>query len=411
MESLRKTLKNYYQKDLNNLYKFLVPKYSSFLKIRSDDFYKKNKIAKYDYLIIDNCIADSEDIQSLFVNSRKYIKDHGRIIISHYNYIWEPILKTGSHLGLRRKTKPQNWLDNEDISNLLNLAGFDVITRQKRLLLPVHIPFISTFINKFIANIPLINALCLTIYVVARPRVEQKKQYSVSIVVPARNEAGNIPSIVKNIPKFGTKQEIIFVEGNSSDNTWDIIQNQLMKRTRKGLVIRAYKQPGKGKSDAVKKGFRHASGEILMIYDADMTVAAKDLIKFYNALAYNKGEFANGTRLVYPMEKQAMQTLNKIFNKLFSLIFTWILGQRFRDTLCGTKVFFKKDYENFRLFKKDPFGDFELIFGAIRNNLKIIEVPVRYKERVYGSTNISRFKNGIQLMKMTWIGFSTFKAR
>lgn len=411
MESLRKSLKKYYQKDLNALYKFLIPNHSTHLKIKSDNFYKNEKIKKYDYLVVDNCIADSQDIQSLFINSRKYVKDNGRIIISHYNFIWEPILKIGSYLGLRKKTESQNWLDNEDISNLLNLAGFDVITRQKRLLLPMNIPVITKLVNKFVANIPLINDLCLTIYVIARPRIDTKKEYSVSIVVPARNEAGNIPSIVKSIPKFGTKQEIVFVEGNSTDDTWNAIQKELHKKIRKGLSIRAFKQPGKGKSDAVKMGFKHSLGEILMIYDADMTVAAKDLIKFYDALAYNKGDFANGTRLVYPMEKQAMQTLNKIFNKLFSLIFTWILGQRFRDTLCGTKVFFKKDYENFMSFKKDPFGDFELIFGAIKNNSKIIEIPVRYKERIYGSTNISRFKNGIQLMKMTWVGFVTFKAK
>lgn len=414
MDKLRNLLKVYYRKDLNTLYKFLIPKNATYIKVRSENLYKLAKGRKYDYVIADNCIADIPDIQEFFTKLRKYLKDDGRVVISHYNYLWEPILKTASLIGLRKKTKEQNWLENEDISNLLNLSGFDVITRQKRLLLPIYIPIVTEIFNKLIAHMPIINSLCLTIYVVARPKVTTLKEYSVTIVVPARNEAGNIPNIVRSIPSFGSSQEIIFVEGNSTDSTWQKIQLELNKKRKTNITIKAFKQTGKGKADAVKLGFRNSTGEILMIYDADMTVDAKDLKKFYDALYTNKGEFANGTRLVYPMEKDAMQTLNKFFNKFFSLIFTWILGQRFKDTLCGTKVLFKKDYLKIisqpKIFGKDPFGDFDLIFGSIKLNLKVTEIPVRYRERKYGSTNISRFKHGIQLARMIFIAYSRFMA-
>lgn len=409
---LKSRLKKTYKKDLNNLYKFLVPSGSSVLKI-SNNIIPRNK-KRFDYVILDNCIGDIKDVQRLFTDIKKKINPSGRIIITYYNYIWEPILKTASYLGLRVKTKEQNWLDNEDIANILNLTGYDVITTQKRFLLPLDIPLITSFINKFIAHLPLINNLCLTTFVIAKPKIYLENNYSVSIIVPAKNESGNIPNIVRCLPKFGKSQEIIFVEGNSDDDTWLKINNELNKNKKPNLTIKAFKQKGKGKADAVRLGFEKAAGEVLMIYDADMTVDGNDLSKFYNVLSLGIGEFVNGTRLVYPMEKDAMQTLNKFFNKFFSYIFTWILGQRFKDTLCGTKTLFKKDYQKIinlpSFFGHDPFGDFDLIFGAIKLNLKVIEIPVRYKKRIYGSTNISRFKNGVQLIKMIYISFKKFKA-
>jgi glycosyltransferase involved in cell wall biosynthesis len=278
------------------------------------------------------------------------------------------------------------------------------------MLIPIQMGFLSEFINNYIAHLPLINSFCLTTYVVASKNETEAKDFSVSIILPARNEAGNISQIVRSIPSFGKFQEIIFVEGGSNDDTWEQIQLVKNKIHVKNKKILSFKQKRKGKADAVRLGFSKSSGEILMIYDSDRTVSAHDLPKFYNVLKLGSGEFANGSRLVYPMEKDAMRILNKIGNNIFGSIFTWILGQRFKDTLCGTKAFFKSDYLKFKSFPDDPFGDFELIFGAIRNNLKVIEIPVRYKERVYGSTNIHRFKHGLLLLKMTWLGFKEFKA-
>ena len=406
------TPKEFYRKDLDKLYRFLTPRYARILRVKEDNLYAKGK---YDYIIIDNLVGDLKDIQSFFTKVRALTNDGGRVIVTYYNHFWEPILKFATFLGFREVKHEQNWLDNEDIANLLNLSGFDVITMQRRLLMPLNIPFVSAILNKWLAHLPLINSLCLTTFAVARPKSSGKREYSVSIVVPARNEEGNIPKIVRSIPKFGKWQEIIFVEGHSKDNTWKEILREVQKKHTKHRIVKAYKQNGKGKADAVRYGFSKANGEILMILDADLSVDPNDLEKFYDALAQGMGEFANGSRLVYPMEKQAMRSLNKLGNKIFSVLFTWILGQRFKDTLCGTKALFAKDYKwiakNRKIFGKfDPFGDFDLIFGAVKKNLKVVEIPVRYRERKYGSTNITRFKHGLQLLFMTWVAFRKFKA-
>jgi hypothetical protein len=353
-------------------------------------FYKKdlNKVyKKFTGYISDNKIGDIPDIQKYFENVNSKCKAKSRILISYHNHLWEPILTLATKLNLRRKVGIQNWLDQKDIGNILNLSGFEIISTATRF-------------------------FGITTITIARPKPIQKikrKELSVSIIIPARNEEINIPKIIPSIPKFGKFQEIIFIEGWSKDKTWEKIKVE--EKKRKNVI--AFKQTGKGKANAVWIGFEKAKGDILMIYDADRTVESKDLPKFYNALRDGLGEFANGSRLIYPMENLAMQSLNKIGNKIFSILFTWILRQSFKDTLCGTKALFRKDYlymkrHNKKYFKMDPFGDFALIFGAIRNNLKVIEIPVRYKEREYGVTNISRFKHGLMLLRMTWEAFKEF---
>jgi glycosyltransferase involved in cell wall biosynthesis len=231
-----------------------------------------------------------------------------------------------------------------------------------------------------------------------------ESQYSVSIVIPARNESGNIENAIRRMPEFGRSIEIIFVEGNSTDDTWQVIC-AMQQKYRATHDIKVAQQAGKGKADAVRAGYALAGGDILMILDADLTVPPEDLPKFYNAIASGKGDFVNGTRLVYPMEKEAMRFLNYLGNHFFSWAFTWLLEQRYKDTLCGTKVMFRKDY--MKLVKNrayfgdfDPFGDFDLLFGAYKLNLKTVEVPIRYRERRYGTTNISRFRHGVVLLRM-----------
>jgi len=362
-------------------------------------------------LILKNEIGDIKDVQADLTKLAKKAKGEDRLMITYYNRLWEPVLKFASWMGWRKQVEEQNWLDNCDIVNLLSLSGWEMISQQKRLLIPVDIPLVSNLINSVVAPLPLINNLCLMTWVVARPKPKIRKEYSVSIIVAARNEEKNIPRIVQSIPKFGKWQEVVFVEGHSKDNTWEEIQKQINKKTR--IKVRAHRQKGIGKGDAVRLGFEKAKGEVLIILDADLTVNPKDLPKFYEVIASGMGEFVNGTRMVYPMEKQAMQTLNKIGNKTFGWLFTWILGQRFTDTLCGTKAILKKDYQKIKGGRRffgdfDPFGDFDLIFGTIKQNLKVVEVPVRYKERQYGTTNISRFKHGWLLLRMTWFAFEKF---
>jgi len=237
--------------------------------------------------------------------------------------------------------------------------------------------------------------------------------FSTTIVIPCRNERGNIEAAVQRIPPFGGHQEIIFVDGHSTDGTIEEIQHVMAAYPDKD--IRLLVQDGTGKGDAVRKGFAQATGDILMILDADLTMPPEDLPKFYDAIASGKGEFINGCRLVYPMESQAMRTLNLLGNKFFSMAFSWLLNQRIKDTLCGTKVLFRRDYErlvtNRHYFGDfDPFGDFDLLFGASKLNLHILEIPIRYQDRTYGSTNIQRFAHGWLLLKMTVYGFFRLKA-
>lgn len=279
-------------------------------------------------------------------------------------------------------------------------------------MLPKNIPILGFLFNRLLANLPLINKLCLVKFIIARPIEEDKNEYSVSIVIPARNEKGNIENTILKTPSFGKFQEFIFIEGNSHDNTWDEILR--VKEKYKELKIIAAKQTEKGKGNAVREGFELATGDILMILDADLTTPPEELPKFYDALARNKGEFINGCRLVYPMEKQAMRFLNLLGNMFFGTFISFILGQRLKDTLCGTKVLFKKDYETIKNNRSyfgdfDPFGDFDLIFGAAKLNLKIVEIIVRYKDRQYGTTQISRFKHGMILLRMSFFAARKIK--
>lgn len=410
---------SFYQKQTEKLLKFLVPSNKKVLKI---NYYSENLMQevnsnkKYDYIILSDAIGNFDDIQKTLDELHKISQEKTKIIITTYNFLWEPILNLAIKLKLNIPKPPQNWLTVKDIENLLSLANFEVIKTGNLLLLPVDIPFISLFLNTYIAKMPIIKNLCLVQYFVARqiPNIYTTKEFSVSVIIPAKNEQGNIESAILRIPKIGSSTEIIFVEGNSSDNTLNEII-RVMKKYKNTKNIKLVSQgDGIGKGDAVRKGFASASGDILIILDADLTTPPEDLPKFYQVLRSGKAEFVMGSRLVYPMEKQAMRFLNILGNKFFSMTFSFLLDQHIKDTLCGTKVLFKKDYEeiaNNRAYfgNFDPFGDFDLIFGASKLNLKISEIPIRYKSRVYGTTNISRFRHGFILLKMTFFAAKRLK--
>ncbi len=361
----------------------------------------------FDVVILSHVTGYFDDVLKVFQSMKKVTHPETRIIINYYNFLWEPLLVFAEWIGLKKKCPRQNWLSRRDVQTFLYLAGYDYYRSVKRMLLPIYIPGISYLINNIIGRLPIINSFCINQFIFARPYGPGTpvKDYSVSIVIPARNESGNIEEAVKRIPEFGNSIELIFVEGNSTDDTWEKIKEVKSKYPAKN--IRITQQDGKGKGDAVRKGFSMATGDILMILDADLTVIPEDLPLFYYAIASGKGEFINGSRLVYPMERNAMRLLNYFGNKFFSMLFSWLLSQPIKDTLCGTKVLFRRDYE--KLIKNrsffgdfDPFGDFDLIFGAYKLNLRIIDLPVRYRERSYGETNISRFSHGFLLLKMAF---------
>jgi len=366
----------------------------------------------FDYVVLSGLLGELEDIQTFFGALKKYCTNDTRIIIEYYSYFWQYILKFGEKFGLKMPKRTQNWLTYEDIFNFLNLSGYEPIKTERTTLFPKYIWGISYLINRFIAKLPFINQFTLNHFIVARPKIEVTKEYSVSILVPCRNEKGNIEEVMKRTPLFGTSQEFIFVEGNSQDGTYEEIERVMKAYPEK--EIKLYKQTGKGKGDAVRLGFGKARNDILMILDADLTVAPEDLPKFYEAIRSNKGEFINGCRLIYPMESEAMRFLNLIANKLFGIFFSWLLGQRYKDTLCGTKVLSRKRYEELEANRAyfgdfDPFGDFDLIFGAAKLNLKALELPIRYKNRQYGSTQIRRFRDGLLLIRMCFFAMRKIK--
>ena len=375
----------------------------SHLLIPWGDIYKSNP----NYLVISGLVHYERDIQGLLGLIHRLCHPDTRLILIYYSGLWRPLVSLASKLGIRKKTPESNWLAHEDIQNLLTLENFELIRLDQKILIPFYIPIISNLVNRYLAPLPFLRHLCLVNIALARPLFQDVTKPdipSVSIVVPARNEAGNINAIIERIPPMGLHDEIIFVEGNSSDETWQAIQiaQERYSSTRTILIAQ---QEGKGKGDAVRKGFEMATNEILMILDADMTVPPEDLPKFYQAIKDQKGEFINGTRLVYPMEKKAMRFFNLLGNKFFALAFSFVLGQRFKDTLCGTKVISRENYKQLAANRSyfgefDPFGDFDLIFGAARMGLKIIEVPISYRERSYGETNISRWRHGTILLAM-----------
>lgn len=358
----------------------------------------------FDHIICSDLVSYLPDVQSAFTELKNVSHDHTKVLITYTNFLWEPLLRFAEFAHVKMAAPTQNWLSAGDLENFLRLAGFEVVKRGEEMLIPVNIPLLSYVVNRFLARLPLLRRLCLVRYVIAQPVQREARAYTASVVIPARNEKGNVEAAVLRTPDMGTHTEIIFVEGGSKDGTREEIQRVIAAYPKRDIKLLI--QDGKGKSDAMRKGFAAAKGDILFILDADLTVPPEDLPKFYAAVSSGAGEFVNGSRLVYQMERHAMQTLNHIANKFFGAVFSWILGQRIKDTLCGTKVFFRKDYERIAAGRAffgdfDPFGDFDLIFGAAKLGLKIIDLPIRYAARTYGSTNISRWKHGWLLLKMT----------
>jgi SAM-dependent methyltransferase len=369
----------------------------------------------FDYIVMADTIGLLEDIDGTLRLIHQLCAPSTRIVISYYSHLWEPILKTAEALHLRSKQPKINYVATADFFNLMDLADFEVISREQRQLLPRYWLGLGPFINRFIAPLPGIRHLGLRTYLVGRPvRTFPDRKLSASILIPCRNESGNIENAIKRMPRFGSAQEILFVEGNSSDGTFEECE-RVRDAYRDIWDIRVLKQDGKGKGDAVRKGFAAAKHDVLMILDADLTMPPEALPKYHAVIESGKAEFVNGTRLVYPMENEAMRPLNFIANRVFAYLFSYLVNTRLTDTLCGTKVLLRDNYEILARERDyfgnfDPFGDFDLIFGAAKQNLKIIETPIHYKARTFGETQISRFRDGWLLLKMVWFAYRKLKA-
>jgi SAM-dependent methyltransferase len=358
---------------------------------------------KFDYILLSDLVNDLPDVQAVLERLQSVSTASTRLVINFFNNLWRPILGVSEKIGAKASNPIQNWLSTDDMTNLLHLAGWEVIKTDTRLVWPAGFPVLAPLLNRWLA--PLVPHFCLSVVLVARPRPQPaaRPQFRCSVVIPARNEAGNIEAAVKRTPEMGLGTEIIFIEGHSKDNTWEEIQRVAALYPQR--TIKTLKQTSKGKGGAVREAFAAATGDILFILDADLTMPPEELPKFYEVARSGTADFVNGVRLVYPMEDEAMQFLNMIANKAFGLTFSWLLGQNIKDTLCGTKVLFRADYEalarNRAYFGDfDPFGDFDLIFGAAKLNLRMIDLPIRYRARTYGETNIHRWSHGWLLLRM-----------
>lgn len=367
----------------------------------------------FDYMLLSGIVEQLDDVHLVFQKLRSIASRETRLVIVSYSRAWQPIIRLAELLHMRQKFSDWNWIPPDEIENLLEQSHFEMVSRTPGILIPIKIPLLSRNINRWLAPLPFFRAFTAVTVTVARNRrgsFVSENNPMVSVVVAARNETGNIRELVRRLPVMSKNQELIFVEGNSVDGTWDEINSVISES--QGMVrsihLKAIKQPGIGKGDAVRAGFQIAKGDILIVLDADLSVPPEELPRFIESLQNGVCEFANGSRLLYPMGRHAMQFLNILGNRLFGIAFTFLLGQQVRDTLCGTKALWASDYQKIVSNRSyfgdfDPFGDFDLLFGASRLNLRIRDVPVHYKERTYGSTNISRFRHGALLIRMTLI--------
>jgi SAM-dependent methyltransferase len=365
--------------------------------------------SRYDAVICNRMCHSVVDVRKLLVDMRDRLSTGGRLYLVAYNYFWELPTRLAELAGFKLPAPTSNWLSHSDLENLFHIAGLESVRFEDRMLMPADVPGLSPLINQYLGKLPVWQRLSMYRIYALRKRdvLDQPRLASVSVIVPTRNEAGNVAAAIARTPVMGSQTELIFVEGGSSDGTWDTI-GKAIAEYRGPLKLSAYQQQGKGKGDAVRLGFSKATGDILMILDADLTVPPEELPVFYDVIARGLGDYVQGTRLVYPMDPGAMRFFNKLGNMAFSQLFTYLLQQPIKDTLCGTKVLWRRDYERLAAGRSffgdfDPFGDFDLIFGAAKLNLKIVEVPVRYRERVYGETNISRWKHGWLLLKMSGV--------
>lgn len=368
----------------------------------------------FDVILIVDTLAFVDDVQGLLENLHPLCTRDTRLVVAYYSHLWQPLVRVAEAAGLRVRQPAENILSPADLRAISQLAGFDTVKSEVRLLSPFRLLGLGRLLNRFVSSLPAIRLIALRHYMVARSAAYVDDGLrSATVVVPARNESGNIEPAVKRIPTFCDDIEIIFVEGHSKDGTYEEMER--VKAAYPQHDIKLMRQPGKGKADAVFAAFDAARGDVLMILDADLTMPPEQLPKFWAAIRSGRGEFINGSRLVYPMEDDAMRFLNLIANKAFALIFSWLLNQRITDTLCGTKVLRRTDYERLKQGRAyfgdfDPFGDFDLIFGASKLNLKTVDLPIRYANRVYGETQISRFRHGVMLLRMVLFAFKKIKA-
>ncbi len=369
---------------------------------------------RFDFILFSD-ISDTTDVQQALERLHPLCERHTRLLIYTYNPLWEPLAKLAEKLGLRMPTEEASWFSEQDIEGLLTLSGFESLHTYRILLIPKWIPLLSTLANRFFARLPLLRSLCLIKLVVARPLEPPRPagEVSVSIIVPCKNERGNVEPAVRRIPDLGRHTEILFCDDKSTDGTAAAVRE--MQRRFPQRDIRLVDGPGICKAENVWTGFDAARGDVLMILDADLTVMPEELPYFFRALIEGKGELINGSRLIYPAPELAMRYTNMLGNRFFSTVFSYLLEQPIKDTLCGTKVLWRSDWQRLRPLLhswgvEDRWGDYELLFGAAKLNLRIVDLPVHYQERLYGTTKmVNVFRNGLRMLGICWAAMLKLK--
>ena len=363
-------------------------------------------------VLVNGTFNHEHDIQGRLALLKPRMARTSRLLLVLYNPYLRALYYLANKLGLRRGELPGTFLTQVDLDNVARVSGFAIVRRQTRVYCPFRLLGLGTVVNRLLPLVPLLRWFSFTYVAVLRP-VLPSPVHRLSCVIPARNEKGNIEDALRRFPDLGCEVEILFVEGHSTDDTWEEIQ-RVAGQWRDRFKIQTLRQRGRGKADAVRLGFAHATGELLTILDADLTMPPEMLGRFLHAYAAGQADFINGSRLVYPMEGDAMRFLNRLGNVFFAKALSRILGVRFGDTLCGTKLLARHDYERMVRWRGDfgdfdPFGDFELLFPAAVLGLDSVDIPVRYRARTYGTTNIRRFRHGFDLLRMTLVGFLRIK--
>ena len=363
-------------------------------------------------VLINGTFNHDFDIQRSLMELKVRLSRTSRVLLVLYNPYLRWLYHLANRLGIRKGELPSTFLTRTDLKSIAKISGFEIIRERLAIYCPWKLVGIGNVVNKLLPLVPLVRWLSLTSVVTLRPVIPAPKR-ALSCVIPARNERGNVENALRRFPDLGCETEIIFVEGHSSDGTWEEIQ-RVASLYEHRFQIKALKQIGKGKADAVRLGFSNATNPILTILDADLTMPPEMLARFYEAYCQGYGDFINGSRLVYPMEGTAMRFLNRLGNVFFAKLLSAILDVRIGDSLCGTKLLTRHDHERIASWRRDfgdfdPFGDFELLFPAAVLGMGIVDVPVRYLARTYGETNIRRFRDGLLLLKMSWIGLFRIK--
>lgn len=369
----------------------------------------------YNLLFINGNFNYHDDIQSFLNQLHSQVTRTDRVCIISYSPYLELIYRLLDQIGLFKGRIPTTFLTFADLKNLARLSKFSVVKHEFSGLFPFYLFGAGDILNGILNMIPFVKYLSPLSFTVLRPIKPSVEMPSLSVIIPARNEAGNIENAITRMPHFPGRLEIIYVEGNSTDNTVSEIERVIKEYSGK-YDIRFLTQSGKGKGNAVEKGFAESTGDLITILDADLTMPPEMLPRFYQAFIDGDADFINGSRLLYPMENNAMRFLNKLGNVFFSKALSFVLSRTYTDTLCGTKLFLRSDWYRFLQWretfgKHDPFGDFDMIFPSSILCLDTVDIPIKYRDRVYGTTNIQRFRHGFMLLKMTLVGLTKIKLK